>query len=167
VTDLPDRVPFYIADELLRLPKTQDWFEVAIKNTHSSYESMTSLAKGQIPKRIENKPPTHELDAFVGDYTDPLFGDASVQLKKGDEVGKDHLIFKMKVYESKLVHIHLDSFSTVLESFGLDVGAFASFQTDARDGTVVGLRLEAKEMIPGAVEFKRKTVGDESRPKKE
>ncbi|KAG0302604.1 hypothetical protein BGZ98_007363 [Dissophora globulifera] len=150
VTDLPDKVPFYVADELLGLTKTQDWLELAVTKVQTDYEFMTNQAKGNIPKQIENKPPTHTLEAYVGEYTDPIYGDASVVFEDGQ------LIYKMRFYKSKLVHVHYDSFKMVLETFGLNCGVLLSFHTDRRDGTVSGFQVDGGSYFYAPVDFMRK-----------
>ncbi|KAF8926092.1 hypothetical protein BGZ58_000191 [Dissophora ornata] len=156
VSDLLNQLPYYIADELLALTKTKDWFEAAISNTHSDYEELASLVKQDLPKQILNKSPAHALEGYVGEYTNAILGDVSVRMGKDDDTDERSLVFKLRLFESKLMHHHFDTFSVVLNDFAVEIGALVSFLTDSHGGTVAGFTVEVADMLEGVHEFKRK-----------
>ncbi|KAF9340675.1 hypothetical protein BGX26_008912, partial [Mortierella sp. AD094] len=72
VAQLLANIPYYVLDEILDLPKTQDWITgESIKDTLRVYKNHAEEAKGDLPERVENKPPAHRLGEFVGNYSHP------------------------------------------------------------------------------------------------
>ncbi|KAF9348593.1 hypothetical protein BGX26_013000 [Mortierella sp. AD094] len=147
---LPEAAFFYIADELLGLPKTIDWIQIAIDGTQQIYDGAAMALKGVFPERIKNKPPSHNLREFAGDYTDPVYGDLTVRLEKGDK-GKEELHIRLHVYEGKLEHYHFDSFSTTLAYSVVHSTQLVTFVT-GQDGKVTGIQVA----LESAVEFQKK-----------
>ncbi|KAF9344706.1 hypothetical protein BGX26_004016 [Mortierella sp. AD094] len=141
---------YHIADELLGLPKTRDWLDLTINATRSGFEMYAKLARGEFPKRIENKPPTHELAEFVGNYWSPTHGDLSVHLENIED--KEKLRIEFRVFEWKLEHYHYDSFSTKWCFSTQVVAQFVTFATD-QDGYISGLQIKSSG---ATVEYKRK-----------
>ncbi|KAF9097818.1 hypothetical protein BGX27_000910, partial [Mortierella sp. AM989] len=137
---------FYIADEVLGLPKTMDWIQKTVNITQGLYASQAEAEKGELPERIENKPPSHEISEFVGDYTDPVYGDISVRLE-----GSRDLIIKMRVYEGKLKHYHYDSFSTTFRYSSIVLTSLITFVT-GQDGKISGLQITLESLV----EFQRR-----------
>ncbi|KAF8928004.1 beta-lactamase/transpeptidase-like protein [Dissophora ornata] len=135
-------VPFYIADELLGLPKTQDWIgDLAVNATKQNFDDIESLAKGDFPPRIENKPPSHELEDMVGEYSSLVNGNISISLVRSEGVGMLHI--KLAAFDGVLEHYHYDSFSTSLSHAGFKIGVLVSFVT-GQDGKIEGLNLPGK-----------------------
>ncbi|KAF9183236.1 hypothetical protein BGZ51_004158 [Haplosporangium sp. Z 767] len=158
-TGLPAYTSYYIADELLNLPKTQDWLsDAAIKATQMQYDQKAKGAKGDFPERQKDRPSSHGLEAFVGDYMNPVFGDVSICLETRDDDETEALYFKLRVFDSKLVHYHYDSFTTTLIDFTVKMAFLVTFQTGA-DGTVVGFELKSDM----AMEFKRRNATKDSK----
>ncbi|KAF9426605.1 hypothetical protein BGZ76_002680, partial [Entomortierella beljakovae] len=58
---LPFYSAYYIADEILNLPTTQDWFDVALNETKNVFDNIAKVAKGEFPKQIKNRPSQREL----------------------------------------------------------------------------------------------------------
>ncbi|KAF9279759.1 hypothetical protein BGZ68_007717 [Mortierella alpina] len=158
MTSLPTEMQYLIADRVLGLEKTQDWVELAAEKSKGWYVMKATMSKINFQRRLDN-PPTHPLCAYVGDYSDPVFGKVSVRLEHAKEAEEDALYFKMRTFDSKLDHHHFDTFSTMLKDFGWEVGAAITFRT-GRDGDVVGLELEAGFDV---VDFRR----DETRKHEE
>ncbi|KAF9352064.1 hypothetical protein BGX26_010043 [Mortierella sp. AD094] len=142
---------YHIADELLGLPKTQDWIEETIKETRESFDSIAKDAEGDFPKRIENKPSTRELSELAGVYSNPLYGDLFIRLERGDE-GKEELSIKLRVFEGKLEHYHYDSFKAVMRHSTFVLPQLVTFVTGA-DGEISGFHTEFLDRLE---EFKRK-----------
>ncbi|KAG0197669.1 hypothetical protein BGX33_000432 [Mortierella sp. NVP41] len=142
----------YIVDELLGLPKTEDWlFDNLIKKVKSLYEKSELAAKGPLPKRIENKPHVHALQEYVGEYTEGTYGDVSISLheeeedatntdadhQQGQKEKKQVLYFKYGGFHNKMEHYHFETFKVVLKLFWVAEGLGINFQTGS-DGKVVG-----------------------------
>ncbi|KAI9232918.1 MAG: beta-lactamase/transpeptidase-like protein [Podila humilis] len=133
LTNLPRPTSFHVADEILGLPKTTAWLtDVAIDMTKETYAISKEKIKGNFPERVPNKPPTHELANYTGEYDHPGFGTVAVRL----EGGKLHITFS--AFTGVLTHYHYDSFSTVLQHPGLEVGQQVAFSTGP-DGKVSGI----------------------------
>ncbi|KAG0214376.1 hypothetical protein BGX28_002193 [Mortierella sp. GBA30] len=141
MTSLPSEIPYLIADRVLSLAKTQDWVGVAIEKTRGWYAMKATMSKINFQRRMGD-PPKHQLRAYVGEYSDHVFGNVSIRLEHDKETGTDVLYFKMRTFDSKLDHHHFDTFSTLLKDFGYELGASITFRT-GRDGDVVGFEFEA------------------------
>ncbi|KAF9431476.1 hypothetical protein BGZ76_000253 [Entomortierella beljakovae] len=138
-------IPYYIADEILGLPKTRDWIGNAINDTKTNYELAAEAIKNAYPPQIKNAPASHKLSDFAGVYTDPLYGDLSITLGKNSK-GKEELTLKLRVYESKLSHYHYDSFKTVIKYSATIFPELVSFVTD-QDGKHVDLHMQQREKV--------------------
>ncbi|KAF9093707.1 hypothetical protein BGX23_002994 [Mortierella sp. AD031] len=162
---------YYIVDELLGLPKTEDWlFEKIIKGTKRSFEMYDMVTKGPLRDKIENKPHVHALQDYAGEYTNLALGDVSILLQEEDEEDsttdqhqsqkKQALYFKNSGYHNKLEHHHFETFKVVLRIFGFAMGAGINFQTGP-DGKVAAMVLiELSDQDPSGkgkeTVFKRK-----------
>ncbi|KAG0000085.1 hypothetical protein BGZ80_006428 [Entomortierella chlamydospora] len=142
---------YLIADELLGLTKTLDWISVAIKTSQDYFDLVDESTRGNFPKRIENKPPTHDLAGFVGDYQSPSHSDISVHLKTNSE-DKEELYIRFRDYDSKLDHYHYDSFSTTWEVSLFRIAQLVTFTT-GEDGNIAGIQTEMDDSM---IVFKRK-----------
>ncbi|KAG0204365.1 hypothetical protein BGX28_003685, partial [Mortierella sp. GBA30] len=151
-TDLCNSLCFYIADELLDLPKTQDWINVvAVNKTRRGYDKVAHEVQGDFPKRIENKPSMHDLDEFVGEYSNPIYGDVSIRLERSDKE-KRALHIKLRVFEGTLEHYHYNSFTTVMRYSTFNFAELVTFTT-GENGKVAGFQIELLDQMQ---EFKRK-----------
>ncbi|KAF9922861.1 hypothetical protein FBU30_007004 [Linnemannia zychae] len=129
VTDLPSSLPFYIADGLLNLPKTEDWIhKYTLKITQETYDFYAQMAKNDIPDRIEGKPHSRPLTDYVGEYAHPIYGKFIITLS-GDG---STLHMKMRTMESKLEHYHYESFKGYVHDFVLKGNFLFTFQTGAK-----------------------------------
>ncbi|KAG0017324.1 hypothetical protein BGZ80_008404 [Entomortierella chlamydospora] len=147
---LPEISYLYIADEILGLPKTMDWAQMAISGTQQWYDEANMALKGFIPERVKNKPPSHDLREFAGDYTDPVYGDLTIRVEKGHK-GKEELRIKLRVFEGKLEHYHFDSFKTTLAYSVIHVTQLVTFVT-GKDGKVTGVQVT----LESEVKFQKK-----------
>ncbi len=102
---------YHVADLLLHLPE-QDWSaHFKANDTEAEKERKAQRASWQA-KRNPNTHPSHELNAYVGDYHDPLYGDASVALDGG------HLTLSFHGSSAALEHFQYDTFLTKLSGSG-------------------------------------------------
>ncbi|KAF8936260.1 hypothetical protein BGZ58_004398 [Dissophora ornata] len=152
ITQLPDNMPFYVADELLNLPRTQDWIsKVSLKDTKAVYDFYDKEAKGQFPERIKNKPTSHDAESLVGKYTHPVFGEADILMPEGTR----DLHLWMRRVEGKLEHYHFDSFNTVMRDGYAKSGLFVTFLT-SESGKVAGFRIK---LVEQTIEFEKEEKG--------
>ncbi|KAF9960817.1 hypothetical protein BGZ72_005823 [Mortierella alpina] len=143
----------HVADELLGLPKTENWLpEVALKSAEMSYQGIAQSRNGTrvVPERIPNKPPSHPLQEYVGVYSHPVYGDASVTLEKSED-GKDALVLDVLSFRSKLEPYHFDVFTAQLEDVTTNMKTIATFHT-ATENRVDSVLVD----VSFPVEFKRK-----------
>ncbi|KAH7056548.1 beta-lactamase/transpeptidase-like protein [Linnemannia elongata] len=151
-TALTEHVSHYILDELLGLPRTQDWlFGVSPKETKEKYTMADMGFKGQLPKKIENRPPVHALKEYAGVYNHLAHGDISIVYNETE----DALYFKHPAFESKLEHYHFELFKCVLSIFMNSFAIGVQFETDA-DGMVGSLKYIGPGY--GGTVFERKVV---------
>ncbi|KAF9436041.1 hypothetical protein BGZ76_004952 [Entomortierella beljakovae] len=158
VAEILPNIQYYVADELLDLPRTQNWLSDVANNTSSMiYKYIKDEREGSLPDRVENKPPTHELREYVGQYSDEVYGDILIRLeKKNKEDGKEgeegeELHFNIRTIDSKLDHYHFESFKVFAHDFALQATFLISFITGV-DGKVEGLKLSRGH---GPIEFKK------------
>ncbi|KAF9567046.1 hypothetical protein EC968_003515 [Mortierella alpina] len=146
VTNLPSTLPYYIADQLLGLPQTENWlFEAAIDDSQHIYNHFARLAKGDFPERVENQPHSHPLISYTGEYAHPVYGKITVRLEG------DSLFMKMNVFDHKLEHYHSESFKTLLHDFTLKFGVLFTFVTGG-SGRVDAIKTVIEDI---ALEFTR------------
>ncbi|KAF9344127.1 hypothetical protein BGX26_004756 [Mortierella sp. AD094] len=134
---LPVYSPYYIADKLLGLSKTQNWIAKTVDETRDKFKEAAETNQGNFPKRIENKPSTHELSELVGVYSNPIYDDISIRLEKTDE--NEGLYINFRVFEGKLEHYRYDSFSTVMCHSKVVLAQIVTFET-SQDGKIVGFQ---------------------------
>ncbi|KAF9922862.1 hypothetical protein FBU30_007005 [Linnemannia zychae] len=131
VTNLPSSMTYYISDMLLQLPKTKDWIhEHTLKRTKETYEHYAKAARNDIPDRIKDKPHSHDLADYAGEYTNPAYGTVKVSLL--EDVKALHV--KVRTLESKLEHYHFDSFKGHMHDFTVKGDVFLTFISGSNGG---------------------------------
>ncbi|KAI1311580.1 hypothetical protein EDD11_003355 [Mortierella claussenii] len=147
---LGNLVPYYFADELVDLPRTQDWLlDVAPKDAKKIYDWVFNQASGNIPEKIPDKSMSHPLKSYVGEYLHPLHGSFSVRLSKAE--GKNVLEATVWNLDATVEHLHYDAFVLFQDDAMLRGKFWAIFRTQV-DGTVGSVAVEYQGMN---VEFKR------------
>ncbi|KAG0200075.1 hypothetical protein BGX28_006766 [Mortierella sp. GBA30] len=144
----------HVADEVLGLPKTQDWLqEWTIKRTEKAFTMKEEVAKGQLPPQIKRSTSSHKTEAFVGEYSNNVMGDVAVCFDDTAAGDEQTLIFKYRTFRSRMEHYHFDMFKVTLRDPAFDITTLVTFQTGS-NGKVTGLILETEE--PLDMSFKRK-----------
>ncbi|KAG0016848.1 hypothetical protein BGZ81_011024 [Podila clonocystis] len=135
---LPNVLHYYLADEILNLPRTQDWMgKVALQMTEKVFNLTAEGARGNFPPRQKNKPTSHPLAQYVGVYTHPLFaGDVTITLEE-----KNTLAFRFKTFESKMEHYHFETFKFTLQLWSTKEAQLLTFIMD-ESGEVQGFQLK-------------------------
>ncbi|KAK3833581.1 MAG: beta-lactamase/transpeptidase-like protein [Linnemannia gamsii] len=162
VNFLTTELHYHIADLLLNLPSTQDWlFEVALEK-NKGYWAKVAADEKDTPDKIPNKPMSHPLQAYVGEYLHPYYGSFTVwleDLQEGEE-GKDRardgenkaLVSTLWDCRTLISHLHFDAFVLKHDHSGFHGTYLASFQTGS-NGKVTSANVEMGE---NTVEFKRR-----------
>ncbi|KAI7822640.1 beta-lactamase/transpeptidase-like protein [Gamsiella multidivaricata] len=166
-SELGPNLAYHIADDLLDLPRTQDWlFDVAVKETKVYYDLLAGFDKGNLPEPVPNQPPAHAWQAYVGAYFNPVFGEISVRLEKEAETGENALFYRMGHFDGKLEHYHFDAFVLRIRYSTVMVTSLVMFQTGG-NGKVAAFVTEFDEGVMH--EFKRKNKAGSSlqQPKEE
>ncbi|KAG0364508.1 hypothetical protein BGX24_004570 [Mortierella sp. AD032] len=141
---LPNYVPYYLADEILDLPMTQDWMgEVAVNRTIEMYRDIAEGSQGILPPRIKNKPTTHPLHQYTGAYFNPLFGNVSVTLATSEANGVFNrgLHIRFEGMQSLMEHYHFDSFVFTIDMWSVKSRHLLTFTT-GKDGKIGGFQVE-------------------------
>jgi len=138
-----------LLDHLLGLPP-KDW-NAEIKAIHARNREKADREKRErAEKRAAGTRPSHELSAYVGEYSDDAYGTATVGLDDGG------LCFAWNNHTVKLEHWHFDTFAGKYEPPDWPVPIEVLFSLDA-DGTVSALRLIWPESGNDRLFVKRKT----------
>ncbi|KAF9287306.1 hypothetical protein BGZ88_008674 [Linnemannia elongata] len=150
ITDLPNNLPYYIADGILNLPQTVDWLNDRVLNrTKAIYDLHDKVENGNLPDRIEGKPHRHALVDYTGEYTHPVFGKIVITLQDDGS-----LFMKVREFESKLEHYHYESFKGYVQDFATRGNVFFTFFTGS-DGGVESV--EASLVLSAGPEVYKKT----------
>ncbi|KAG0378446.1 hypothetical protein BGX24_003847 [Mortierella sp. AD032] len=141
----------YVADLLLELPSSEDWFDTAVKETREAYEADAEERQGDLPERVEGKPSVLEQKDFVGEFEHPVHGRVTVIVivpdeAKEEKTGEEELEFRYNEFKSILEHYHFESFKAVLRDMGDVLPVLVTFQTGS-DGHVSGVVVGFEEPI--------------------
>ncbi|KAF9951260.1 hypothetical protein BGZ70_001053 [Mortierella alpina] len=143
---LNSNTPLYIADELLNLPRTQDWLgAVNLNETRDTYEEIAQEAQGDFPERIRDKPSMRGPSELAGEYSNPIYGDVSIRLERSDNE-KETLHMTMRVFEGTLEHYHYESFYTVLRHSSFKFANLLTFVA-GEDGQIVGFQMDISDSM--------------------
>ncbi|KAG0305151.1 hypothetical protein BGZ98_004535 [Dissophora globulifera] len=141
---------YYIADEFPDLPRTQEWVpKLAVESTRTMYDFYTKENSGDYPERIKHRASSHELESFVGTYSNPVYGEVSVSLGEKEAVEgvkRKELHIQMRTLVGKLEHYHYDSFTTSMVDFVVRFESMVSFVT-GEDGKISGFKMKIIETI--------------------
>ncbi|GJJ70051.1 hypothetical protein EMPS_02400 [Entomortierella parvispora] len=171
IARLPVLLPYFFAD-LLDLPKSKEWlFERCEVITRMGYEYNDEFVQGYLPERTEGKPCLHDMSELSGTFFDPVYGQISIFEKKvkdtapdsdgadqrkekeKEEVEEKALFVKLRQWEGKLDHYHLNTFRTVLKDFAVVLGTLVTFETE-ENGQVNTIHVQLQKDI---FKFSRKT----------
>ncbi|KAG9320555.1 hypothetical protein KVV02_000372 [Mortierella alpina] len=129
-------VSYHIVDELFGLPKTKDWvLDVSFNETKKGYEELAKSLEDNLPKRVPNTRTLHELEAFEGEYSNPIRGAAVVSLCRNEKTGKKGLRFSLGWWPvHEMEHYHYDIFLVRLMNMNAELKQLAVFETGASGG---------------------------------
>ncbi|KAF9204891.1 hypothetical protein BGZ59_000807 [Podila verticillata] len=141
IAALPMFLHYYLADEILNLPRTRDWTgAVALDQAIRFFNFTAKEALGNFPPRQKNSPASHPLVQYEGTYTHPLFAGDVIISSEGDG-NKKNLHFKYATFESKMEHYHFETFSYIFDSWSNKEARLMTFAT-GQDGEVSGMQIE-------------------------
>ncbi|KAG0198054.1 hypothetical protein BGX28_008473 [Mortierella sp. GBA30] len=158
VAMLPNFLHYYLADEILNLPRTRDWTgAVALDKAIQFFNTTANQALGNFPPRQNNSPASHPLVQYEGTYTHPLFASDVIISSEGDGNQKN-LNFKFATFESKMEHYHFETFSFIFDAWSSKEAKLMTFAT-GQDGEVSGMQIE---YLDKKWNFEKKTKKDAS-----
>ena len=136
---LPEIVRNSLLDLLLGVKGGKNWHRVFQLQATKDTQKARTDKKAKAEKRHKNTKPSLPLASYVGTYTDPGYGTATVR----EESGKLYLTWE--AFDTPLKHWHHDTFVTDTEQPG-----FASQDivfTLKADGSVTGLTLWEQSFV--------------------
>lgn len=138
-------LPRYIADLIFNLPKRRWISEFKSRAKTQALEAKQKKAEEkQSGKRYARTKPSHELDAYIGEYEEPAYGILKIAKQDGA------LIATHNKRTVKLKHIHFDTFSGKNDVPEANVSMKITFTLD-QNGEVASARF----VEPLEVEFKK------------
>ncbi|KAG0041531.1 hypothetical protein BGZ83_001676 [Gryganskiella cystojenkinii] len=143
-----ETLPYYLADEILNLPRTTDWLgQKTMELTEELYKELADEEAGvDLPPRLRNKPAAHPLSDYEGIYSHPLFaGEVKITLETKEEINdgfkNSELHFLYNSFSSKAEHYHYETFTVTYVLEPTKSKRIFTFVT-GQDGQVEGLQLE-------------------------
>ncbi len=137
--NMPEALRFSLIDIVLGL-KERDWDAVLQEHFGNEDKQLAAEARKFVESRVPNTTPTHELEAYRGDYVEPAYGTAVITVENG------RLAIVWSKFHETLEHFHFDTFRV---------------RGGRLDGVPVQFRLAANGAVGGLqfldVEFVRKS----------
>lgn len=127
--NLPEALRWSILDLLHDFP-TRDWSALLMERGRKETEASRAAAKQRLAHRVPGTKPSHDLEAYAGDYHDAGYGDVRIAVENGA------LVLAWSSFRSQIDHRHFDTFD--VKGGRLD-GSPVVFRL-AAGGEVSGLR---------------------------
>lgn len=126
MNDLFTALMYTVFDRYLGSPGEahRDWSATLLRQAESARERMEEAGRAAEEERVTGTTPSRELDAYVGTYTHPMYGDAIVTLEDGALV-----LRRGPTFIGALDHWHYDTFQTDWQQPGLGSAA-VTFKLD-------------------------------------
>jgi CubicO group peptidase (beta-lactamase class C family) len=142
---VPEVVALQVYDRLLGLPEISwdDRFFAEQEERKQAGERGTEKAETD---RVKGTHPSHDLDAYAGDYAHPGYGVAAVE-RRGDG-----LSLRFNAFEGPLRHLHYDVFDFTIDLF--ETRFTVSFATDVR-GDIASFATPLEPTVPDVVFLRR------------
>lgn len=103
---LPEALRSKFLDMILDLEPNRDWSQELLKDMNRYREQRTQI---RTEERRKNPLPAHELDTYVGDYNNKLYG--NLQITKEGEAGHQKLVLHYRHLSTPLSHWNGDNFT--------------------------------------------------------
>lgn len=148
---LPRLLSLQILDRVLELPFI-DWVRQGVEGIEKAEKLLTEDQAAQNLLRKQNTKPSHPLDAFVGFFEHPGYGEVQVSLKEGALLLTHHGI------TSTLEHWHYNTFSVAQEdqyTFFSRVGSRMTFHCSLK-GDIDELSIPFEPNVKDIVFTRRK-----------
>ncbi len=152
-TPLPSVIAFYVADLFLNLEPV-DW-NARFRIRFEQAEKMEKEKKIAAAERVEGTRPSHQLDAYVGRYRNPGYGDLIIERE-----GKQLKMLFSRI-GSRLEHWHYDVFRARDDVWG-EMGLMITFLTNEA-GDIEKLSVPFEKMVDPIV-FVRQPSSEMSSP---
>jgi CubicO group peptidase (beta-lactamase class C family) len=128
-------VTFHVLDAYLGAAGEVDWLERYATQYRDQLAAGEEAMRARAAARVAEAPASHEPDAYVGTYEDPMYGTVAVRLEDGALVLQRHTD-----WVGDLSHWHYDTFLTRWRDRVMGEG-MVSFHL-APDGAVAALTLQ-------------------------
>lgn len=126
--NMPESLRFTLIDIVLGL-KERDWNGILLEHFGAETKRDAAETKKFLDSRVPNTMPTHELEAYRGEYVEPAYGTAMISVEDGK------LAIQWSNFHQPLDHFHFDTFR--VHNGRLD-GVPVQFRLSA-DGAVNGM----------------------------
>lgn len=103
---LPEALRSKFLDMLLELEPDRDWSQELLKEMNGFRDQRLQI---RTEDRRKNPLPAHDLDSYVGDYTNKLYG--KLQVTKEGEAGHQKLVVHYRKLSAPLTHWNGDNFT--------------------------------------------------------
>ncbi|MFK7925430.1 MAG: serine hydrolase [Bacteroidia bacterium] len=137
MTSLYEATKLYLLDQFTG-QEEQDWAGTFLQFETRNEKATEEAEAAFVAARAADTKPSHDLAAYVGTYTDPMYGDAEISLKEG--VLQFSLLPTAHLFSGSMEHWHYDSFRIRLKDPFLPAGLFV-FETNGK-GTVTGFTID-------------------------
>jgi CubicO group peptidase (beta-lactamase class C family) len=125
-----------LLDLLLGAEKKTDWHAHFLSHVESARKLKEASAAARQKAKVPGTKPSHEPEAYAGEYQDPAYGKVKVAVEDGA------LRLSWSTWKAKMVHYHYDTFE--LEAPGRVGEELVVFELKG-DGTVGSLRFLGRE----------------------
>lgn len=133
-----------IYDRCLGVDDGENWFRLCQEGMDSLLMAMKGMLTAIYDTKLENKPYSHALEEYVGEYSHPAYGTIQITLQD------DHLHMQFNNNQMEMRHLHYDIFT--FELFG---GPHpASFAT-AVDGRIASVSIPFEPTVEPLVFVKK------------
>ena len=134
-------VCFNAYDRLLGL-ESIDWNERWLELTKKRKEAAKQGEEKTESKKVQGTKPSHDLEAYAGNYTHPGYGPFTITLEDGQLTGTFNSL------EMRLEHYHYDIFESVLDAFEMRLPVF--FTTDFQ-GNIASFSIPLEPQVKNIV----------------
>ncbi|MDR1640660.1 MAG: serine hydrolase, partial [Clostridiales bacterium] len=122
----------------------QDWNAFYLEQEKAMKAQPEQMKSSLLATQVKDKPLTHDVEAYVGEYEHPGYGKVTIKAENGE------LSCVVNSLELKFTHFHYDIF--LAEIVGMPI--LASFQTGLK-GEIASVSLQLEFTLPDLIEFKR------------
>lgn len=135
----PSALQMYILDSFLK-EESYDWVELFADFEKRGKQAEEEEQAERDKTRVADTKPSLEIEKYIGEYEDKMYGKASITLKNGQL----HLVFEpaKDIFFSNMEHWHFDTFKVKFADKFLPAG-YITFNFDSRRN-IDGFKIDLK-----------------------